>query len=64
MQNEPDDSEDDEVLLDAYFDDYFDPAENVDSFLNGLKKDISSPQKRTVSRVANRYQKNTGQISS
>jgi hypothetical protein len=51
-------------LLDKYFDDYFDPAENVDSFLNGFKKDISAPQQRTVSRVAKSKQKIAGRISS
>jgi hypothetical protein len=51
-------------LLDKYFDDYFDAAENVDSFLNGFKKDISAPQKRTVSRVAKSKQEIAGRISS
>jgi hypothetical protein len=64
MQSELDESEDDEELLDKYFDDYFDPAENVDSFLNGFKKDISAPQQRTVSRVAKSKQKIAGRISS
>ena len=64
MQSEPDESEDDEELLDKYFDDYFDAAENVDSFLDGFKKDISAPQKRTISQVARSKQKVAGGISS